>query len=366
MAPPAVREEYADLMKRNGDGHYLYTPQRYSLLHPGGMDDNELALDEPSDSIWKTVSSGSEAESSLGLKGGLSGLLSSAPVDIEANAKNTSGSTGKAALITTGVVKNQRFTGTAGPSIAGWSDQGLVVSYGGAGFRLHKIQVFRSKNPLEQTERAADEEVLFYQKIFDEDGNEIEGALYRPVYDENGKQIGEEKVDEEADRRKMEGGGRFANGEEDEEIYISCDAIGMSSNDLGIDTAALQRPAVPQLRVISTTESDTADEKEAKRKDFEEKMAEVQKIPDEDQRLAEMRKLYEANVTTVTTTYARENEQEGLPDIQSLSYLAMGSVFKILAGHKTPGQESLAKPSIYPPYGLMMGRLSSLPLTVRP
>lgn len=148
MAPTSVREEYAELMKRNGDGHYLYTPIRYSLVHPGSVGyfdstggwtqitdlsekgrpekdgftgvDDELPLDEPSESMWRTVSSGSEAESSFGLNAGLSGLATAAPVDVEANAKNKSGSTGKAALITTEVVKNRKFTGQAGPSIAAW------------------------------------------------------------------------------------------------------------------------------------------------------------------------------------------------------------------------------------------------------
>lgn len=276
MAPISARDEYAELMKHNGDGHYLYTPQKYSLLHPGSVGyfdkfgiwtqitdlsvkgqaekdgfkgiDDDLVLGEPDEAMWKTVSSGSEAETSFGLEGGLSGALSAAPVDVSANAKNKSGSTGKAALITTEKVKNQRFTGAPGPSIAQWvkdnaktlvkskygdyikdyglwaihttwstpecaitldsahsrdtsagvdvggtglgkigasgsslkkleskgwrtyeakevtntfpsplnyralnanpmqADQGLVVSYGGAGFRLHKIQMFRGNN----------------------------------------------------------------------------------------------------------------------------------------------------------------------------------------------------------------------------
>lgn len=148
MAPPSMREEYAELMKGNGEGHFLYTPQRYSDLHPGSVgyfdgygrwvqitDISEkgrpekdgftgikrpLTMDRPTESMWKTVSSGSEAESSFGLDAGLSGALSAAPVDVSANAKNKVGSTGKAALITTEVVKNERFAGAPGPSIAGW------------------------------------------------------------------------------------------------------------------------------------------------------------------------------------------------------------------------------------------------------
>jgi hypothetical protein len=144
----SMRDEYAELMKPNGDGHYLYTPQRFSQLHPGSVGyfdhygiwtqitdlaeegrpkrdgftpiDCSLPLDEPTERLWKTVSSGSEAEASFGLTGGLSGALTAVPVDVSINAKNKSGSTGKAALITTSVVKNERFAGGAGPSIAAW------------------------------------------------------------------------------------------------------------------------------------------------------------------------------------------------------------------------------------------------------
>jgi hypothetical protein len=163
MAPPSAREEYAELMKRHDHGHFLYTPQKYSLVHPGSVGyfdkygywtqitdlsvkgqpekdgykgiDDDLVLGEPDDSMWNTVSSGSEAEISWGLEGGLSGALSAAPVDVSANAKNKSGSTGKAALITTGVVKNQRFVDAPGPTMAQWvkdNAKTLVKSkYGG-------------------------------------------------------------------------------------------------------------------------------------------------------------------------------------------------------------------------------------------
>jgi hypothetical protein len=135
-------------MKPNGQGHYLYTPQTFSQLHPGSVGyfdaygiwtqitdlaeegrpkrdgfspiDCTLLLDEPTERMWKTVSSGSEAEASFGLTGGLSGALTAAPVDVSADAKNKSGSTGKAALITPSELKMDRFVGGAGQSITAW------------------------------------------------------------------------------------------------------------------------------------------------------------------------------------------------------------------------------------------------------
>lgn len=129
----------------NGDGHYLYNPLRYRDFHPGSVgyfdtngawykvtdllekderfepvDDASFVFDEPSEKMWKTVSSGSEAKASFGLDAGLSGALSAAPVDVEANAKHESGSTGQAALITTGVVKEQKFTELPGYYFKEW------------------------------------------------------------------------------------------------------------------------------------------------------------------------------------------------------------------------------------------------------
>lgn len=136
-------------MERNGDGHYLYNPQRFKDFHPGSVGyfdsngdwyhitdilekddrfepvDHSLAFAEPFESMWKTVSSGSEAETSFGLDAGLSGALSGAPVDVSANAKNKSGSTGQAALITTGVVKKERFQQGAHPIFKDWVKRNL-------------------------------------------------------------------------------------------------------------------------------------------------------------------------------------------------------------------------------------------------
>lgn len=143
-----MADEYAELMSRNSDGHYLYTPQRFSELHPGAVGYfnqygtwcqitdlsekgrpekdgytavvGELPMAEPSERMWKTVSSGSEAEASFGLKAGVSGVLAAAPVDASGNVSNKVGSTGKAALITTSMVKNEAFKGGVNGSIADW------------------------------------------------------------------------------------------------------------------------------------------------------------------------------------------------------------------------------------------------------
>ncbi|KAE8142909.1 hypothetical protein BDV38DRAFT_267549 [Aspergillus pseudotamarii] len=264
MPDPTMPEEYAELMKHNGHEHYLYTPQRYSKLHPGSVgffdkygfwnqitdlsqpgypDDfsfkdigKVLSYDEPTEYMWDAVSSGNEAGSSFGLNGGLSGMLAAAPVDAEANASNKRGSSGTAALITTQSVKNQRLEGGSSRLISDWvkkngkmlmksnygddirgyglwvihttwstecaikmnsafhrntsagldlgatdvgkvggsgsslkklesngwksyqateSDQGLVVAYGGARYRLHSIRPFWI-NPLKQAERVSD------------------------------------------------------------------------------------------------------------------------------------------------------------------------------------------------------------------
>ncbi|KAB8277392.1 hypothetical protein BDV30DRAFT_223557 [Aspergillus minisclerotigenes] len=316
MPTPSMPEEYAELMKHNGKEHYLYNPQRYSQLHPGsvgyfdkygfwnkitdlsqpGYPDNVgfqsigqvLAFAEATEDRWENTSSGLEAETSFGLKGGLSGLLAAAaPVEAEANASNKRGSSGTAALVTPEPVKCQRLEGGSSSLITKWvkkngkllmksrygdeirdyglwvihttwstpecaikmesafhrntsagldvgatdvgtiggngsslkkleskgwksfqakeSDQGLVVAYGGARFRLHSIRPFWI-NPLKQTERVSDrpqERPVYNEKqekigtaacvlVYDKDG----GSQWMPistvefVFDENRKQIG--------------------------------------------------------------------------------------------------------------------------------------------------------------------------------
>lgn len=135
-------------MKSSGEGYYLYKPQRFSTLHPGAIGffdrhgawnlvtdisepgrpekdgytglDLTLSREEPKESMWKTRSSGSEAESSFGLTGGLSGALSAAPVDVSTSAKNKWGKTGKAALITDQVVVNESFKAPFSKPIQEW------------------------------------------------------------------------------------------------------------------------------------------------------------------------------------------------------------------------------------------------------
>ncbi|KAB8226368.1 hypothetical protein BDV33DRAFT_226864 [Aspergillus novoparasiticus] len=316
MSTPTMPEEYAELMKHNGKEHYLYIPQSYSQLHPGsvgyfnkyglwnkitdlsqsGYPDNVgfksigqvLAFAEPAEYRWENTSSGIEAETSFGLKAGLSGLLAAAaPVEAEVNASNKRGSSGTAALLTPEPVKNQRLEGGSNSLISDWvkkngkllmksrygdeirdyglwvihttwstpecaikmdsafhrntsagldvgatdvgtiggsgsslkkleskgwksfqakeSDQGLVVAYGGARFRLHSIRPFWI-NPLKQTERVFDrpeERPVYNEKqekigtaecvlVHDKNGNSqwVPISSVEFVFDENRKEIG--------------------------------------------------------------------------------------------------------------------------------------------------------------------------------
>ncbi|KAE8345556.1 hypothetical protein BDV24DRAFT_108506 [Aspergillus arachidicola] len=295
MSTPTMPEEYAELMKHNGKEHYLYTPQRYSKLHPGavgyfdkygfwnkitdlsqpGYPDNVgfksigqvLAFDEPTEYTWKTKSSGIEAETSFGLKGGLSGLLAAAaPVEAEVNVSNERGSSGTAALLTPEPVKNQRLEGGSSSLIRDWvkkngkllmksrygdeirdyglwvihttwstpecaikmesafhrntsagldvgatdvgkiggsgsslkkleskgwksyqateRDQGLVVAYGGARFRLHTIRPFWI-NPLKQMERVSNQREK-EDELYNDKQEQIGTAKSVMVHDENG------------------------------------------------------------------------------------------------------------------------------------------------------------------------------------
>jgi len=167
---PSIPDEYADLMKPNGDGHYLYRPQRYSQLHPGAIGyfdkhgawnlitdisepgrtekdgftglEKDLQYETPSERMWRTLSSGSEAESSFGLSGGLSGAMSAAPVDVSAEAKNKWGKTGKAALITTSMVKNEKFKPPFSTPIQRWvkkNAKALVNSDWGADIKQYGL-----------------------------------------------------------------------------------------------------------------------------------------------------------------------------------------------------------------------------------
>ncbi|CAP91543.1 hypothetical protein E8E15_011562 [Penicillium rubens] len=145
-------EEYAELMNVNkNEGKYLFYPQRFSRLHPGSVGffnrhgvwseitdlceegrpkrdgyenpSRPLKLDQPTESFWKTRSSGSEAEMNFGLTGGLSGALSAAPVDVSAEAKNKSGSSGQAALITESAVRHETLEAPFQGPIQKWVEK---------------------------------------------------------------------------------------------------------------------------------------------------------------------------------------------------------------------------------------------------
>ena len=148
MSDKTRAEEYADLMKTNSEGRFLYYPQRYSDLHPGslGFFDrsgtwNEIAdvsrpeplkdagltpfgrpvkLHEPREMLWKTKSSESEDEQSIRGTGGLSGAMTAAPVDVSSEGKYKKGSARKAALVAGHVVKHQKYNGPFGTPIANW------------------------------------------------------------------------------------------------------------------------------------------------------------------------------------------------------------------------------------------------------
>ncbi|CAI7573511.1 unnamed protein product [Penicillium pancosmium] len=147
MSPPTLSEEYAELMAGN-EGRYLFIPQPYSQLHPGVVGyfdhnglwhtitdicvkgdpeseslssfERDLELKPTQSTQWNFRTSGKDAENSFGLSAGLSGALSSAPVDVSAEAKNKSSSSGKAALITEQLVKTDQFTKAFNSPIHKW------------------------------------------------------------------------------------------------------------------------------------------------------------------------------------------------------------------------------------------------------
>ncbi|KAJ5307138.1 hypothetical protein N7476_007794 [Penicillium atrosanguineum] len=134
---PTVYEEYAALMNPNGPGYYLFRPQPFSECHPGAIGSFDINgtfiqitdLSKPgcpeesgygpftyplsrapsSSSTWDSRASGSEAEHSFGLEGGVSGALAGGPIDASAEAKNKWGKTGKAALITKNLIVEEKF-----------------------------------------------------------------------------------------------------------------------------------------------------------------------------------------------------------------------------------------------------------------
>ncbi|KAJ5759210.1 hypothetical protein N7520_006366 [Penicillium odoratum] len=395
-----IPEEYAELMKPNGHGNYLYIPQRFSELHPGAVGffdkyglwntitdlsvpgrpekdgykapSQAVYYDKPSESVWKTTTSSKEAEASFGLTGGLSGALTAAPVDVSAEAKNKWGKTGKAALITDDSVVVNEFlkapcrdvitdwvkqnaqtlvkgpwgsyikdyglwaikktwstqecaitmtsahnrdtsagidvgatgigkVGTSGSSTSksnneGWTtykaseeDKALVVSYGGASFRLHRFKMFHSKNPLTQVQREASDSVEYAKPVFDENGNQTGVEFFRPVCDENGNVVGEQKIDREVEQKAREEEQKKLeeeNAEFEEEVVVEGD------------------------EVVGEDESEAEAEREAaralaeRRKKFSQKVMTIHNNPElsEEQKRQAFAALLAADVTVTTTT----------------------------------------------------------------
>lgn len=148
MPDKTLAEQYAELMKANSEGRFLYYPQRYTDLHPGSVGffdrsgswnqiadlsnpesvknagltpfDRPLTMHEPREVMWKTKSSESEDERSIRGTGGLSGAMSAAPVDVSSEGKYKKGSMKKAALVTGHLVKHQKYKYPFGMPIGSW------------------------------------------------------------------------------------------------------------------------------------------------------------------------------------------------------------------------------------------------------
>jgi hypothetical protein len=140
--------EYTKLMGRNPEGIYLYKPAPYRACHPGsvGFFDNEgnwneitdleqphhiekagfkplgrtLSREDTREYKWDSRSSDGESELSLEGKTELSGVLTSAPIDVGANAKNKTGKSNKANLVTGSVVKHERLQAPFKSSVKDW------------------------------------------------------------------------------------------------------------------------------------------------------------------------------------------------------------------------------------------------------
>lgn len=111
--------------------------------------------------------------------------------------------------------------------------------------------------------------------------------------DENGEIVGEIKVDVEAERKaKEEAAKKEEEGvaeEEDDEVFISSEPVGITAEQAGVP-AKLETTTIDTKPAVGGVS------------DFDKKMDEARKIPDEGLRKAEMLKLFKANVTTTTET----------------------------------------------------------------
>lgn len=111
--------------------------------------------------------------------------------------------------------------------------------------------------------------------------------------DENGEIIGEVKVDREAEAKaRKEAAEAEQNAEDDDDdVFVSSEPVGISAEEAGVPTKL-------ETQIVSTQPGADGTS------DFDKKMEEARKIPDEALRKAEMVKLFKANVTTTTETVA--------------------------------------------------------------
>lgn len=110
---------------------------------------------------------------------------------------------------------------------------------------------------------------------------------FRPVFDENGNEIGEQKVDKEAEKKQREEEQKklaedSADPEVDEEFMIECDTVGMSESALAADKK-------------------NEEEEKEKKKELAKKFATISKNPDEEQKRAQLAALLQASETTETS-----------------------------------------------------------------
>ncbi|KAJ5344843.1 hypothetical protein N7452_002847 [Penicillium brevicompactum] len=121
------------------------------------------------------------------------------------------------------------------------NDKGLVVSYGGNGFRLSSFTKLFTKALLKQTQSRAAPAAEEMRPVFDENGVQIALVRFRAVYDENGVETGWERVDEEAEKRKKEEADRklIEDGDAEEAVEIELgDSIGQTEEDLEAEKQA--------------------------------------------------------------------------------------------------------------------------------
>lgn len=145
--------EYASLMSRNPEGTYLYSPPTFRKFHPGsvgffdeysgwnqitdlskeGQPEADgftplkklLARDQrPKAAMWKTRSSESEAGQHIKLSGGLSAAAAAAvPVDVSADGKRKTSTSGKAALVTGSTAMREKVLAPFDKPVSTWASE---------------------------------------------------------------------------------------------------------------------------------------------------------------------------------------------------------------------------------------------------